>query len=135
MAARSKGRYGNSNGNGNVNGNRNNRGNPDMLKISGAKCNGKNSGNSNGNGNGGKNNGSPLGGLPLGLGKLTPQQLAVITALLTNALSVDSVLVDKDQTIEIVLSGSLRRKNKTDKLVEELSGITVGELLDAISRR
>jgi hypothetical protein len=91
--------------------------------------------NGNGNGNGGKINGGLVSGLPLGLGKLSPQQLAVITALLSNALIVSSVLVNKDQTIEIVLSGSLRRKNKTDKLVEELSGITVGELLDAISRR
>ena len=45
---------------------------------------------STGNGNG-KKNGS----------KLTPQQLAVIVGLLTNVLEVNSVLIDKDQKIEI----------------------------------
>lgn len=112
------------------------------VKIS---ANGNGNGSNGGNGAGGNGNGAngkskdkgffPPNGLPLGLGKLTPQQLAVITALLSNALIVDSVLVDKDQAIQIVLSGSLRRKTKADKLLDEMSDITIGELLDSISNR
>ena len=74
-------------------------------------------------------------GLPLSLGKLSPQQLAVITALLSNALKVDSVLEDRNKDLQIVLTGTLRRKTKTDKLLEELEEINIGDLLDAISNR
>jgi hypothetical protein len=74
-------------------------------------------------------------GVPLSLGKLSPQQLAVITALLSNALKVDSVLVDRNKDLQIVLTGTLRRKTKTDKLLEELEEINIGDLLDAISNR
>lgn len=95
------------------------------------------------NGSSGKNgkNGKPdkgalfPAGLPLSLGKLSPQQLAVITALLSNALKVDSVLVDRNKDLQIVLTGTLRRKTKTDKLLEELEEINIGDLLDAISNR
>jgi hypothetical protein len=66
------------------------------------------------------------------LKSLSPQQLAVIVGLLTQSLSVDSLLVDKDQNIEIVLGGSLRKKTKTDRLLTELSEVSVGDLLEAI---
>ncbi|MDF2936589.1 MAG: hypothetical protein K0Q90_1962 [Paenibacillaceae bacterium] len=102
-------------------------------------------GKSSGNGNGGNNKSGKNckpgkdsllpAGLPLSLGKLSPQQLAVITALLSNALKVDSVLVDRNKDLEIVLTGTLRRKTKTDKLLEELEDINIGDLLDAISNR
>ncbi|MFE5319150.1 hypothetical protein ACFQ88_10610 [Paenibacillus sp. NPDC056579] len=68
-------------------------------------------------------------------GKLTPQQIIVIAGLLTNALSVDSVLIDKDQEIEIVLVGSLRRKTKLDRLVDEVSQMNVGDLIESLIRR
>ncbi|WP_404451474.1 hypothetical protein LG329_14155 [Virgibacillus necropolis] len=66
---------------------------------------------------------------------LSPQQVAVITALLLNALQVESVLIDKDQTVEVILQGSLRRKTKMDKLLDDISGIPVGDLWDALNRR
>lgn len=65
---------------------------------------------------------------------LSPQNIAVIAALLTGALKVESVLIDSDQCIEVLLQGSIRRKTKTDLLVEEISDINVGELLDAFLR-
>ena len=67
--------------------------------------------------------------------KLTPQQLAVVVGLLTNALSVESVLVDKDQTIQIVLEGSIRKKTKADRVAAALDDVTVGELVEAFLRR
>ncbi|NHN34127.1 hypothetical protein [Paenibacillus agricola] len=67
--------------------------------------------------------------------KLSPQQLAVIVGLLTNALDVDSILIDKDQNIEIVLVGSIRKKTKADRIAEELGEISVGDLLEAFTRK
>lgn len=83
-----------------------------------------------------KKGNQPQNGLDLSfLAGLTPQQLAVVTGLLTQALSVDSVLIDKDQKIQIVLGGSLRKKTKADKLLDELSDVTIGDILDSISNR
>ncbi|QDM44864.1 hypothetical protein FLT43_16275 [Paenibacillus thiaminolyticus] len=67
--------------------------------------------------------------------KLSPQQIAVIVGLLTNALQVDSVLLDRNQAVEIVLVGSIRRKTKADKVAEQMGGVTVAELLQAILRQ
>jgi hypothetical protein len=67
--------------------------------------------------------------------KLTPQQIAVIAGLLANALDVESVLVDRNQQIQILLSGSLRRKTEADRVAEQLSGMSVGDLIDAFLRR
>lgn len=65
---------------------------------------------------------------------LTPQQLAVVAALLTNAVTVRSILIDTNQTVQIVLEGTLHKKTKTDKLLSELNEISLGDLIRAISR-
>src|SRR5687768_2549724 len=93
---------------------------------------------SNRNGTNGGSGAKALGALNNGLGlpflsRLTPQQIAVITAILANALSVESILVDKDKTVQIILEGSLRRKTKMDKLLAEMSELSIGDLLDSIS--
>lgn len=85
--------------------------------------------------NGFGKNGSGNGKKSKGVGKLTPQQIAVVAGLLTNALSVESILINKDQTFEIVLTGSFRRKTKADLVAEELDEVSVGELIDAFLRR
>jgi hypothetical protein len=41
---------------------------------------------------------------------LNPSQLLVIAGIIGGGLEVDSVLVDRNQAIQIVLSGSLKRK-------------------------
>lgn len=88
----------------------------------------------NNNNNNNKNDKRQLNKADLGfLSGLTPQQLAVITGLLSQALQVDSVLIDKDQKVEIVLGGSLRKKTKADKLLKQLSDVTFGEILDSIN--
>lgn len=68
------------------------------------------------------------------LNSLSPQKLAVIAALLTDALEVNSILIDKDQTVQIVLEGSLRRKTRMDELIQELSGMKFGEVIQSIQR-
>jgi hypothetical protein len=67
-----------------------------------------------------------------GKSKVSPQQLAVIVGLLTQALSVDSILIDKDKNVEIVLGGSLRKKTQMDRLLGEMSELSIGDLLDSI---
>lgn len=65
---------------------------------------------------------------------LSTQQIAVITALLLNVLEVESVLIDNEQTVEIVLSGSLKRKTKMDKMLDEMSDMPVKDLWDALKK-
>ncbi|WP_096201374.1 hypothetical protein [Bacillus sp. FJAT-45350] len=62
--------------------------------------------------------------------KLSPQQIAVVAAILFNALYVQSVLVDKDQTVVVLLEGSLKKENEgMEKLLNEVRGLSLGELL------
>lgn len=81
----------------------------------------------NGNGKNKRNGKNKKNSLP----KLSPAQIAVIVGILTNALEVNSVLVDKDQRVEILLEGSLRKKTKADKLAEDLDDISVSDLIEA----
>lgn len=64
--------------------------------------------------------------------RLTPNQVAVIAALLTNALHVQSILIDKDQTIQVLLEGSLRQKSELDKLVDQVRDVPVGEFISSL---
>ncbi|MFB5673955.1 hypothetical protein ACE3NQ_10900 [Paenibacillus terreus] len=75
---------------------------------------------------------APLPQSPSLLSQLSPQQIAVIAGLLSNALTVDSILVDKDQRLQIVLGGSLRRRSKLDQLLEELDGVSLREFFNAL---
>ena len=43
---------------------------------------------------------------------VTPQQLLVAVGLLAGVLDVDSILIDRDQHVEIVLIGTLKLKHK-----------------------
>jgi hypothetical protein len=67
--------------------------------------------------------------------KLSPQQLAVVVGLLTDSLDVISLLIDKDQRIQIVLEGSIRKKTKADRVAQELNDISVSELINAYLRK
>jgi hypothetical protein len=93
-------------------------------------------GNGNGNRNGGNGNGSNKKNSGNGkIGKLSAKQVAVIAALLTNALEVKSILIDTDQTVQIVLEGSFRKKTRMDEILNELSDMTMGDFWDAIQRK
>lgn len=53
---------------------------------------------------------------------MTPQQIAVIIALLTKVLKVRAVVLDVDQNVEVVLQGSLKSKS-INRLINEMNGI------------
>lgn len=63
---------------------------------------------------------------------ITPSQLLVIGGLLGGALEVDSVLVDKNQTVEIVLTGSLRKKTGLEKMHAQVSSMPFDEVVKAM---
>ncbi|MBP3949535.1 hypothetical protein [Bacillus suaedae] len=65
---------------------------------------------------------------------ITPNTLAVIAALLTNALEVQSILVDKDKTIQVLLEGSLRvqQKSELDRIVDQVRDVPVGDFISSL---
>ncbi|MEC2074347.1 hypothetical protein [Alkalihalophilus marmarensis] len=66
---------------------------------------------------------------------LTPQQIAVIAALATNALTVRAVLVDNEQNVEIVLQGNLRKQTQLEKIIDKVSEMPFGDVIDAFMNR
>jgi hypothetical protein len=66
---------------------------------------------------------------------LTPQKVLVILGLLTGALEVKSVTVDKDQIVDILLEGTLKRKTKLDKMLDEIGSMSFDDVLKAIIGR
>lgn len=82
----------------------------------------------NGNGKNKRNGKNRINSLPT---SLTPAQIAVIVGILTNALDVNSVLVNKDQQVQILLEGSLRKKGKASQLATGLvDNISVSDLIE-----
>lgn len=66
---------------------------------------------------------------------LTPAKILVIVGLLADVLDVTSVTVARNQAVEIVLSGSLRRKTKLDAMLDEMGKMSFDEVLGALGRR
>lgn len=66
--------------------------------------------------------------------QLSIDQIAVIAALLTNSLQVQSVLVDRDQVVEVLLVGSLRKKTQMDNLLDQISDMSIAEFLDSFKK-
>ncbi|MDY7221972.1 hypothetical protein P4475_14820 [Halalkalibacterium halodurans] len=67
--------------------------------------------------------------------KLTPQKIAVIIGLVTDALQVQAILVDANQRVEIVLEGHLSKKSEMDRMMDDLSDMKFGEVMDAFMKR
>jgi len=63
---------------------------------------------------------------------LTPQKALVILGLLVGALEVKSILIDRDQIVNILLDGSLKRKTRLDKMLDEIGDMPFEEVLRAI---
>jgi hypothetical protein len=51
---------------------------------------------------------------------LTPSQLLVIAGFVAKVLEVNSITVDKDQEIQIVLNGSLKRPTQLDNIMQQI---------------
>lgn len=66
---------------------------------------------------------------------LTPSQLIVIAGILGGVLAVDSVLVDRDQIVQIVLEGSLKRKTELDKMLDKMGSMPFDDVLKAMLER
>jgi hypothetical protein len=104
--------------------------------------NGKKSCGSNGagtmcgsNGACGTNGSSGSGGPNASTDGINPSQVLIISAMLAGVLEVTSVLVDRNQTIEIVLTGSLRRKTELEKLLDQIGSKTLDEVVKAMLGR
>ncbi len=55
--------------------------------------------------------------------------------LLAGVLEVQSVLIDRDQIVDILLEGSLKRKTRLDKMLDEIGDMPFDEVLEAIMGR
>ncbi|WP_413379646.1 hypothetical protein [Alkalihalobacillus sp. 1P02AB] len=64
--------------------------------------------------------------------KLSPNEIAVITALLTKALTVQSILIDREQTVQILLEGSLKKRSELDKLIDEIRDVPIGDFIASL---
>lgn len=59
----------------------------------------------------------------------------MIAALLGGALEVRYVLVDRDQVINVLLDGTLKRKTKLDKMLDEIGAMPFDDVLRAVLGR
>ncbi|PYZ94479.1 hypothetical protein CR194_02805 [Salipaludibacillus keqinensis] len=64
---------------------------------------------------------------------LTPQQLAVIVALLTKVLKVRAVVLDVEQNVEVILQGNLKSK-EINKLLCQLNHVPVEKWLSMLQK-
>ncbi|WP_245732891.1 hypothetical protein [Salipaludibacillus aurantiacus] len=64
---------------------------------------------------------------------LTPQQIAVIIALFTKVLKVRAVILDVNQTVEVVLAGDLKSKEVND-LLKKLNNVPVDKWLNMLQK-
>lgn len=66
---------------------------------------------------------------------LTPSKIVVILGLLSGALSVQSVLVDKNQTVDILLEGSLKKKTQLEKIMDQVGKMPFDEVMKSVMGR
>ncbi|MGE5583022.1 MAG: hypothetical protein ACM3X9_10880 [Bacillota bacterium] len=87
------------------------------------KKEGKNRGKQGNNGNGG-NQTSCI--------NLLPSELLVIAGIICDVLQVNSVLVDRNQSVEIVLVGTLKRRTQLDKVMQQIGKMPFDQVVQAI---
>lgn len=63
---------------------------------------------------------------------LGPAQILVIAGFLTGVLQVNSILVNRQQAIEIVLSGSLKKPTQMDKVMEQIGRMPFERVIQSI---
>lgn len=67
--------------------------------------------------------------------RVTPSKALVIAGLLSGSLEVFSVLVDKNQAVEILLTGTLKQKTELDKMLDKIGDMPFDEVLKAFLDR
>jgi hypothetical protein len=83
-----------------------------------------NDGNDGNNGNDGKNGKNAL--------ALSPPQLLIIAALLSGALNVESLLIDHNQNIKVILTGTLKRKTQLEQVMSQIGQLQFDQVIRAI---
>lgn len=66
---------------------------------------------------------------------ITPSQAIVIAALLAGVLEVSSVLIDREQTVEILLTGTLKKKSELEILLDQIGSKPFDEVIKAMLGR
>lgn len=66
---------------------------------------------------------------------ITPSQGLIIAALLGGVLEVESVLIDRDQSVQIVLIGSLKEKTELEKMMDQIGSMPFDEVMQALLDR
>ena len=66
---------------------------------------------------------------------INPSQALVIAGILGGVLDVNSILVDKDQRIEILLVGSLKQKTQLEKIMDQIGKMPFDDVLNALLGR
>ena len=64
--------------------------------------------------------------------KLTPTQTMIIIGVITNAIEVHSALVDRNQAVQALISGSLKKKTELEKTIEAIGKLPFEEVLKAV---
>ncbi|MEW6174012.1 MAG: hypothetical protein AB1510_13300 [Bacillota bacterium] len=62
---------------------------------------------------------------------LTPTQILVIAAILGGVLKVHSILLDDTQSVQILLTGSLKRKTAFDKMLDQIGPMSFDQVVKA----
>lgn len=63
---------------------------------------------------------------------LTPALILVIAGILGGVLKVDSIQVDKDQIVYLVLAGDLKQKTQMDYIMDQVGEMPFGDVLGKI---
>jgi hypothetical protein len=63
---------------------------------------------------------------------LNPPQLLIIAGFLSGALNVESVLVDRDQKVKVLLSGTLKRKTEFEEIMAQIGQQPFEQVIRAI---
>jgi hypothetical protein len=63
---------------------------------------------------------------------ILPSELLVIAGIVCDVLQVQSVEVNRNQTIEIVLTGSLKRSTQLDKIMKQVGKLPFDQVMGSI---
>lgn len=66
---------------------------------------------------------------------LTPAKILVLLGILGGVFEVHYLLVNKEQTVQVLLEGTLKRKTEMDKILDSLGHKTFDEIMQAMADR
>ncbi len=69
------------------------------------------------------------------ISNFSPQKVLVILGMLAGVLEVKSILVDRDQVVNILLEGSLKRKTPLDNCLDTIGAMPFDDVLRAVMGR